>query len=167
MADSTSEPASILDLIEHANRLRGLRADIVRSVNELFATIADVAENEQEGKYGALVELTARMQDQRDEALDRVRELEGKLAAARDSANETHREASSAEAALTEMRSATVNALTIRNAAVEMRNALDDWRMKAVATSADARAGARAHELVVQFDERTADMIRPRQEGVE
>lgn len=76
--DSTSP--SLPELIAKANSLKGMRADVIRMVNDLFATIAEVAEDEREGKYGAMIQLAARMQDDRDEALERIQWLETELA---------------------------------------------------------------------------------------
>jgi chromosome segregation ATPase len=161
-----STPGSLVELIEQANRLQGMRARIVREVNELFATIAEVAENERDGKYNALIELAARMQDQRDEAQQRIQELESELRQARQAQAEANARAADFERRDAEKSSALVNALSIRNAAVQMRNELDRERMKARGDVKGAAFAARCHELVVAFDEQTAGMIRAREEDV-
>lgn len=156
---SDSTPPTLTELIEQANRLKGMRAEIVREVNELFATIAEVAENEREGKYGAMVAFAARMQDERDEAREKIKRLEAELTQAKALSNEAIGRASILEQERNADNLAAVGALTIRSAAIRMRDALHNIRMEGVSSAEFARMAARAHELVVSFDEETKDYI--------
>lgn len=80
--------ASIPALVERANTLIAMRGQIIREVNDLFATIAEVAENEMEGKYSAMIEYAARMQDARDAAIENAQTLRVELKDSQDTVRE-------------------------------------------------------------------------------
>lgn len=151
--------STLPELIAKANALANRRIDVVRMVNDLFATIAEVAEEEREGKYGALTALAARMQDERDEAREELQAARAELDEVKSSRDELLTRVGVLQRQIAGDGLAAVGALTIRGAAVKMRNSLDRIRKGAMTSSEDARMAARAQELVVVFDEETKDYI--------
>lgn len=159
MPDEPKEPADLAELIEQSNRIKGMRREIISGINDLFATIAEVAENEKEGKYGALIKLATRMQDERDIARRDLKQAKLDLAAAVAKQREAHTRLTQVERDRAEATAAMVGALTIRNAAVLMRDRLHQIRTQGMSNKEDAKMAAAAHEIVVKFDEATAGYI--------